>query len=915
MHEKRARMSVEVQSCLVFAALLLAPTTQARGSQAVTSLVQSAHVADVAGNYSESVRACADALRRSPDDLSAQACATKLQPNLKDVVSGATALLGAGDLRGALERCAAVLVLSPTDKDANACASTAHAQIAAHGRDKLTLEQARGFLATGDSGRAGQSLLDLSKSEFPDILNGALQLQDAFNRNASAQVDITQRAAIERASLLVEYGKQDDAIQLLHDVLASNASATVRDQALRALSDARPSLRRSFLESLRNPWAVQALAVLVVIAGLWIALHWARDLWRWIDGRFISGAQGRSWKFAGVAGDDPLGARDPILDALRRVPHEVRKPIWTPTRLLLYPYRGGWEVWEDFCVREDAKAKDVHEDVFDPLLDHSDGDNILNDAFQNLQFSIGPVGVGSVTKFWTGLVAWWRTGEPSFSATCQELTMPEGPKQVVIRLTSTGPAGTASVLVSTDRQSAVDAVSLSAERAAYKLLFTMSEHRDSAAQIDGHAAFRQGVTTLSRLVRAVTDEKTDKDQREKDIFKSIHNLEVARRSFEREPDHRVYHLQSLRFLGVAYALVRRDAAARIILEELEDLTDRPPARVVKQPSRPDGTWKRARAAIRSVGAGKTNSTSRLPNAPDPAVQEAARRRDQQLKVEAQFNQAMLYCRTVLEAEVIPGAAFALADALMDRVAHADATLASSVRVWKLLHRNNMFWRDWVSLTPEEIGAIRKEVESAASLPQQLDALAASAVGSDRRHFTLLGAHARRNLAVVQLRCLAAFELPARGPFAHGAGPLPEDTRERVRRAFDFLGASVLLGPLSPGGALAHAYGLLLLCRWFDAEEAARALFEADATNQFAMYIAAEAALQRGDLTVAVKYVKRAEATIVLDPALRAFVDDFTVLHNVEGFAMANAGQARQQTLWSSHEGPRRLDRYIVVHVR
>ena len=74
------------------------------------------------------------------------------------------------------------------------------------------------------------------------------------------------------------------------------------------------------------------------------------------------------------------------------------------------------------------------------IVQQAGGDAILSAAFQNLQFTVGNVGVGPVTKFWTGLVEWWHTGEPSFSANCQQLPR-DAPKQVVIRLSATGPGG------------------------------------------------------------------------------------------------------------------------------------------------------------------------------------------------------------------------------------------------------------------------------------------------------------------------------------------------------------------------------------------------------------------------------------------------------------------------------------------
>ena len=167
-------------------------------------------------------------------------------------------------------------------------------------------------------------------------------------------------------------------------------------------------------------------------------------------------------------------------------------------------------------------------------------------------------------------------------------------------------------------------------------------------------------------------------------------------------------------------------------------------------------------------------------------------------------------------------------------------------------------------------------------------VAKHAVGADRRHNSLLAAHARRNIAIARLRCLAAFQLSPRVPFAKGGRPVPEDLHDKVRSAFILIGASGLLGPLPPRAALARAYGLLLLSQWFDAERAALEALTADAGDQFALYVAAEAALQRGDVAAALKYVREAQQITIIDPDLRDFIDEFRVLHEGRALAMTTA---------------------------
>lgn len=788
--------------------------------QEVKRLVAESTAAVSAGHDDEAVRTCAAALKLSSSDPAAQACAKALDTKVPAVVKSGAALLGVGDFERALERCGAALVLNSTDTAAQTCVSSAHSQMAAQRRDQLKLEQAHGFSAAGDATHAQPLLDELSKSTFPDILQAAAQLQTVVNRKAVEQADTKQRAAIRKAQFQIADGKRDQAATTLQDVIASNPSPAVVKDAVELLSSSMTSWRTTFLEGLRSPWIVQVLAALVIVGGLWIGLHWARNAWRWVDCQFLQRWRQRSWKFAGVSGEDTHGARDPILDALGRVPNEIRKSVWTPTRLLLYPAASGWEVWENFGVGSAPPAKPVHEDVFQVRWDVG-GDKALAEAFQNLQFNVGTVGVNAVVKFWTSLVEWWRTGEPAFSATCQEIDTADGAgKQVVIRLNASGPGGTVSVLASTPRGESVDAVSLAAERAAYKLLFRMKKNQDTAAQIDGHAAYRQGVAAVSCCVRSVVDAQTDKDRRNAAVVKAIQNLEFARQTFNRDLNHRVYHLESLRFLAIAYALIGRDAAARQVFEELEDAT--------------------------------TGSS---------AV------RDQQLEIEAQYNQAILYWKSLFAAGGQSRAASSMSETMFDNVAR-DPTLAAAAHVWQLAQLGNLSRRGWLSLNKDNT---RCTLEKAATLAKELDAVAAKASGSERRHYALLAGHARRHLAIAQLGFVAAFDLPARGPFAGNGNHVTPEILSLVQSAFDCLRKSEQIGPLSTTALAARAYGLLLLSKWLDAEEAAGEVISTDKADQFALYVAAEAALQRKDLVSARKYAQDVTPIQIVDPALRDLI--------------------------------------------
>jgi hypothetical protein len=651
-----------------------------------------------------------------------------------------------------------------------------------------------------------------------------------------------QQATIEGAAAALPILDELTKDSTYEDILAQ-ASRLRTELAQRAVEerDAKRSWLAQIDDALHSPWLAQFVAVLLFVIAVWFGLRWIRDAWRWIESHLTDRWRQRPWTFAGVRGDDALGARDPILDAIRRVPHEVRQPVWTPTRLLMYPGSSGWEVWEDFGVGDSERPKPVHEELF--RMDQWDqgNDKALADAFQNLQFNFGAVGFGTVMKFWSGLVDWWQAGQPSLCATCMEVDPGQGAgKLVAIRLNATGAShGTVSVLASTPRESGIDSVSLSAERAAYKLLFRMKKNQDTAAQIDGHAAFRQGVANVSRCVRSVIDKPEDKSRRETDLKKAICNLEFVREIFGGDPHHTTYFLESLRFLGVCYALIERDVAARRLFEDLEDAAEQ-----------------RAKEESRTADAEA-----------EPSKAQAARARAAralQLATEARYNQAILYWKSLFGSNGQMGAASAMADKMFADVAR-DRTLEAAAAVWQLAQLGSLSRREWLSFDRDEV---QRRLKEAAELRNSLDKSADGASGSARRQYTLLAAHARRYIALAQLRFVATFDLPARGPFSGDGDGLTRCVLERVQSAFDCLTKSEQIGPLCTHAIVARAYGLLLLAKWFDAEEAAAKAIAADSADQFARYVAAEAAFQRKDVAAARKYVEGLQPSAVIDPALR-----------------------------------------------
>jgi hypothetical protein len=450
---------------------------------------------------------------------------------------------------------------------------------------------------------------------------------------------------------------------------------------------------------------------------------------------------------------------------------------------------------------------------------------MLADAFQNVQVTVGPVELGNVTRFWTGLVDWWHAGEPSFSASARSIDSADAKtKRVEIRISASGPDGMVSALASTQTEDGGDAVALSAERAAYKLLFRMhDEHTtvqiDTVEQINAHAAFRQGATALAGYVRSVLDEQEDRNRRDATLQEIIENLEFVHDTFNRDPLHRVYYLETLRLQSVAYALIGRLSAALVVLEELEDAT------------------------VRSQ---------------EP--------REQQIELEALYNQAILHWKLAMDANSLIPSEFAMARILWERIAERGAELWHAERVWQLAQFAHLHCRDWLTVNKDETQAF---LVASRKLTKELEKRAERASSAGRRQCTLLAQNAHRYYAIAQLRFIAAFELPARGPFAPGADQVTPAIAAVVESSMDCFARSDAIGPATFNTLVTRAYGALLQSKWREAEDLAKLALNSEPVDQYARYIAAEAILQRCGKDKARQYLEELQLVPMEDAALIA----------------------------------------------
>ncbi len=817
---------------------------------------------------------CADAIRRAPGNPTVSACAAplatapsdgKTDSPVKAAAKAAQGMFALGDMAKAREWCLAALSLKPDEVEAQNCAKAIGERDAADKKsdasargEQAKLAQARALLDARNPD-AAKPLLDAlagSQSLAPATLPELADLQSKYAVAVANRVDAAQRAEIERARLQIADSKRADAATTLKGVIASSASTAVIDEARRMLADTGTSWWTVFVESLRNPWLVQLVAVLFAAGVLFFLLHAARAGWR----AYVERARRKShaavpWTFAGVTGDDSLHVRDPVLDALRRVPAEIKVPIWRPTRLLLYPVEKGWEVWEDFGVPPDESAPPMREEaLFGFIVNPGADDKNVADAFQKLELSVGAgaVTVSGIAGVWTGLIAWWKSGDPAIAVVAQKndtqvppangQTVATTVSEIVIRLTATGPAGTSSVLASTGIEPGVDSVALTSDRAAYKLLSRLSQNKeaDSVEQVDAHAAFRQGATLLSLWARTVAGNQIERDRRLAMVTKAIYNLEFARRTFDGDDHHRTYYIEAARLEAIARACAGGDdqlSAATRLFEELMTATA---AAAHDRPTTPDG---------------------------ESAAQARLRKRERQLNVESRFNHAMLAAGA---GSLIPGklsAAAVLAGERFVELAREDPTLAPAAGVWRLWQLANLARREWPLLKPD---AIDEYLRCIPDLQAALEAAVTNAAtGQLRRAGELLRRYYLRSRAIVRLRDVGRTHA-GRWPFGPPPEPLDDPTQQLVTGCLDDFTQSAALGACDASSLAIQAYAMLLTADWEGAEAAAVMALDADKTDQFAAYIAAEAAMQRKDVEAVKRYLASAN-TPATDPALCALL--------------------------------------------
>ncbi len=422
------------------------------------------------------------------------------------------ALLAKGDLAAGKARCDAAVKLKPGDQHVQDCSSAAE-RLASDRHAAVTLDIAAQRVADGRRDDGVKLVTDLLPTLADEPRQRALAILKQANEASGKETNV----ALDVAEQYVASGRRDDAVALIKQELPK-ADPDQKQRAMQILQKADAVTWSAFGDRLRATWLLDLAFGLLIAVALFAALLLARR----IRVAYVKTTlkQPRTWSLVPIVEDSAgqkLGAADVVLDAVRRIPQEVRRELWEPTSILFPPVV--WAqfyapVWEDFLLAAATPSCRIGEAL--PAMDVNQERLARDDfftAFQNVQLTTGTTPVMPLVRLVKSAYDWFNAGEPAFSGVASVRTGATKPV-ISVRLSAADPLNGAymAVMASTEDAPGTDALALSAERAAYKLLYRLQDARrlqdapngtpTPLSEIEGRAALRQGIGLLASYARA-----------------------------------------------------------------------------------------------------------------------------------------------------------------------------------------------------------------------------------------------------------------------------------------------------------------------------------------------------------------------------------------------------------------------------
>jgi hypothetical protein len=724
----------------------------------------------------------------------------------------------------------------------------------------------------------GSNQLHLARlAEAQTNCDEALKL-DPANALAKSCLDLAAKMSVDQdlntASAKLRNGDRNAARTLASKWLHGSATDAQRQRAETLLKAANQATLSDLWNSLVPDWLRQTLVAVAALTALTLILLILRTLWReWKRGEWYGNLTNTTrWKMfplqeiPGGAANPTCIATDALLDALARVGHELRQPLWAPHLLLLRPTPpANYEpaVISEFLSQNQSPIV-MSPPAEDLCLEWNLHDVRLDEAVQNLQLkAISGVDVGSIVRFLLSVVRWFNAGSPQISGTAHTTD-----KSVAIHVAAHGGRiKSAAVTASTDLAPGLDAIDLTAERVAFKFLFRMRYPDMTNDQIDGFAALRQGASLFGQYASTVPGAGEAAKARSSSLAKAAFDLSFFRASI---PAH-------------CGARVARDS--RTSLEITDDV-------------------RQAALLAEGVAYSLTDSQEARMNAIDcfrqlqdwPGLSEAT-----SLRQQAAYNEALVWAQSGSLARAVLMLTELLGERAPDTVVdsgdsplplhESKPTLPPSISLPARVARVAAFARyprsSWSSVPVCRVELI---VNDAEQLIADLDKVCkqSDTPARDRRLLRYFYLETLRSLGHLELMRVingsASSLYENKRPTGLRQSKVDADTRSRLFRALRYLRTCEELSPTSELYCdLAECY---LLLRDFTraAGYARHAILESNVPSERAYYIAAESFLLNHSLDLAKTYAEKFPADAVK-------LDEFKSLRSELGLDQPAVGAA------------------------
>ncbi|HEX4773303.1 MAG TPA: tetratricopeptide repeat protein [Bryobacteraceae bacterium] len=412
--------------------------------------------------------------------------------------------------------------------------------------------------------------------------------KDCLRRVASMQIDAELNAA--DAKLLQRDSK--GAIELASKWVYAGTKEQ-RDRARRIIS--RLHTDPNYLFTAFTPEWLRDVEIALLNLGIFaLLLIIVRRLWReWRRAAWYGVlATTTRWSMLPLKeiplkeNESPTGiATDHFLDSLIRLPEVLRRPLWKPRLLLLRPTPP--DDHDPPIIEGILEAKDPPPIVLAPEphnlgVEWKEHDVKIDEAIQNLQLrTFKGLDIGTLAKFLMSVVHWFNAGAPVISGVVQ--TAPDGRTSIHIAA-SGGKIQCVSVSASTAAAAGIDAVQLTAQRAAFKFLLRMRMLSDN--EVEGFAALRQAVILFGQYAPTVRGTHGNAQTRDSSLRQAASDFGVFRGAIpvDFQPSRKITNKlrtmitdevrqAALLAEGLAYAIDGNDedlTAAVVCFRELQD---------------------------------------------------------------------------------------------------------------------------------------------------------------------------------------------------------------------------------------------------------------------------------------------------------------------------------------------------------